>query len=99
MSQLSRTPLLRATLGAPLRVAPKSLPRAATLQTRWASSSDNTPDPKTPQGSFKGQMMESVAGRIARERKELAAVARERQSAGTGTNYAITMSELTRLVF
>ncbi|CAN8101141.1 unnamed protein product [Discula destructiva] len=93
MSHLSRTPLLRAapTLRAPAHVARRRIPPSASLQTRWASSSKKDHGSKRKEGSFKGQMMESITERLAREKSELAHAAMEREAAGAGRNTAITM--------
>lgn len=68
------------------------MPCAASFQTRWASSSEKGKGVKRQEGSFKGQMLESITERIAREKLELANAAAERQATGAGRNFAITMS-------
>lgn len=103
MSQLSRTPALlrglRASTSTPAAHAARRIPGAllgAHYQTRWASS-----DPKKDaassrgrqEGSFKGQMLESITQRIAREKTELRQAAQEREAKGGGRNIATTISE------
>lgn len=93
MSQLSRTPLLRSTLRAPAHIARGKIPRAATCQTRWTSSADKGKGIKRQEASFKGQMLESITERIARERAELTRAALEREATSAGRNTAATIGQ------
>lgn len=87
MSQLSRRALQRG-LGATAVTTQSVTARAARRspcavhQGRWASS-DNKPN-------FKGQLLESMTARMAREREELRLAMLERQ-ARKGNNFAVTM--------
>ena len=53
-------------------------------------SSDKTPSSSGP--SFKGQMMESISARMAREQAERARAARMRDQSSTSRNFSITFS-------
>lgn len=64
----------------------------AHYQTRWASSDKTPKGPKGQEGaSFKGQMLESITQRIAREQSQLKYAAAERQAKGGGRNVATTV--------
>lgn len=80
----------RALLSA-LRTSSNPTPcfRATTRQIRWEST-----DPKPPPGegrSFKGQIYESVASRLQREREEQARFIKERDEGSGPRNIATTV--------
>lgn len=102
MSQLSRTTALLRGLRAPATHNPASSARripcvavGAHHQTRWVSSDKSTKGQglKGQEASFKGQMLESITQRIAREKEELRLAALERQAKGGGRNVAQTIGE------
>lgn len=76
-----------------MQIARSRIACAATYQTRWASSSGKGGGIKKQEASFKGQILESITERIAREKAELAQAALEREAAGPGRNIATTISE------
>lgn len=65
----------------------------AHYQTRWASSEKKPRGIKAQESSFKGQMLESITQRIAREKEELRLAAQEREAKGGGRNVAQTIGE------
>lgn len=96
-SQLSRRALQRG-LGSPAvtqstaaRIARRVPPCAAQVGTgRWISSDRNKAS-KGHERSFKGQMLESITARIAREKEELKIAALEREARKKSDNVPITM--------
>lgn len=62
-------------------------------QTRWASSEKSTKGIGAREGTFKGQMLESITQRIAREKEELRKAAIEREANAGGRNVAQTLGE------
>lgn len=97
-SQLGRRALQR-SLGAPKGPAPTAATvtaRAArripclTSTARWMSS-EKGKAPKPNEASFKGQMLESITARIAREKEDLRRSAIERQARGRGGALPVTV--------
>lgn len=104
MSQLGRKTALLRGLRAPIAAAKtaRRIPCAVTganHQTRWASS-DTKKGPASSrerqEGSFKGQMLESIQQRLAREKVEMRQAALEREAKGGSRNLATTFSEFAR---
>ncbi len=60
-----------------------------------ATNNNNDPNqqPQRSGPSFKGQMIESISQRLARERAELARLGQMREQAGAGRRFAMTFSQ------
>ncbi|ROW18062.1 hypothetical protein VPNG_00485 [Cytospora leucostoma] len=93
MSQLTRRALQK-SLGAPVTSQTAAAARlvrripCAASQTRWLSSEKT---PKANERGFKGQMLESITARMAREKEELTKAGLDRQSRRKGENFATTI--------
>lgn len=85
----SRNYWLRTTLRAPAFAPPPRCTAAAAI--RWAS----TEPPQNDGSSFKGQMMESIAARMIREKAERERAARERQQSSASRNWTVSFSTTT----
>lgn len=98
-SQLGRRALQR-SLGAPATPAPtpataraaRRIPCVASSQARWMAS-EKGKGPRANEPSFKGQMLESITQRIAREKEDLRRSALEREARGRGGALPITICE------
>lgn len=89
-SQLGRRALQR-SLGSPATSAPpaataraaRRIPCIASSQTRWMAS-EKEKSPRANEPTFKGQMLESITERIAREKEDLRRSALEREARNRG---------------
>ncbi|KAG6368449.1 hypothetical protein INS49_002656 [Diaporthe citri] len=96
-SQLGRRALQR-SLGAPATPAPtaataraaRRIPCVASSQARWMAS-EKGKGPRANEPSFKGQMLESITARIAREKEDLRRSALEREARSRGGPLPITI--------
>lgn len=98
MSQLSRRAMQRG-LGAPATtsnataIVARRIPCAA--QSRWFLTGKKAKDlkPLDYKPSFRGQLVESITARLARERAEEAAAGEARQNRRKGENWAMTFGK------